>query len=106
MSHPAQSDFFKPVIAQIQLGNCLFEACVFLSEANRFITVGFADGISRQALLSGLQKILAPAVIQITVDAFLTTKLSDRTFTSQSIQYNADLFFLTRTCEVNYGGSL
>jgi len=46
-----------------------------------------------EAPLAGLQEVLAPAVIQIGIDAFATTQLSDRTFAPQSFQHDADLFF-------------
>ena len=44
-SHPAQSDFFKPVVAQVQFSDNLFEVIVFLLEIHHFITAGLTNGI-------------------------------------------------------------
>lgn len=61
---------FKPVITQVQLSHCLFEVFVCLLEANHFIIVGFPYGFACQAPLTGFEKVLAPAAIQIGIGAF------------------------------------
>ena len=81
-SHPAQSDFFELVIARVQLGNILLYIAILKLEAGDFISVGFAHGVARQALLAGLKEVLAPGVIQIRIDAFLATQLGNRTLAS------------------------
>jgi hypothetical protein len=69
---PSQT-FFKPVIAQIQFSYSLLEVSVFFLEINDLICAGFPNRITRQSSFTGLQEILAPAVVEITVDAFPTT---------------------------------
>ena len=75
---PSQT-FFEPVIAQVQLGNSLLQIAILTLEAGDFIRISFAHCIARQALLASLQKVLAPEVIQIGIDAFLATQFGNRT---------------------------
>jgi hypothetical protein len=72
---------------------CSVEVFVFLLQTHHFITVGFTDGIPGQTLLAGFQEILAPAVIQIAVDAFAATQLGNRALAAQPLQHDTDLFF-------------
>jgi len=46
-SHLAQSDFFEPVIPQVEVGYSLFEIFFFLLQAGDFIGIGFSDGVTR-----------------------------------------------------------
>ena len=87
---PSQT-FFEPVITQIQLSNSLLEVGVLFTKVHHLITVGFANNVTSQPFLTGFQKVFAPAVIQIAVDAFPTAQFGDRQLTSKFIQNNADL---------------
>tara|TARA_Y100000815_G_C12958001_1_gene355545 strand:- start:250 stop:513 length:264 start_codon:yes stop_codon:yes gene_type:complete len=69
-SHPAQSDFFEPVIAQVKFSYSLLEVSVFLFEIDYFISAGFANRVARQPFPTRFQEVLAPAVVEIIVDAF------------------------------------
>ena len=57
-SDPAQSDFFKPIIAQVKFSYSLLEAIVFLFEIDYFISAGFADRVARQPFPTRFQEIL------------------------------------------------
>jgi hypothetical protein len=50
----------------------LLQIAVLTLEAGDFIRVGFTYGIARQTLLASLKEVLAPAVIQVGVDALLS----------------------------------
>jgi len=66
---PSQT-FFKPVIAQVKFSYRLLEVSVFLFEIDYFISAGFANRVARQSFLTRFQEVLAPAVVEIMVDAF------------------------------------
>jgi hypothetical protein len=68
----------------------LLQVLVLALEARYFIRIGFSHGIARQALLASFQKVLAPAVIQIGVDAFLTAQLCDGALAPLAIQDDAN----------------
>jgi hypothetical protein len=69
---PSQT-FFEPVVAQVQFGHSLLQVAILALETGDLIGIGFAYSIARQAFLAGLQEVLAPAIIQVGVDAFLAT---------------------------------
>ena len=52
-----------------------------------------APPVASQPLLAGLQKLLRPSVIEVLVDSFLATKLSNADLTAKALQHNADLLF-------------
>jgi hypothetical protein len=64
-----QSDFFEPVIAQVQPGFRLLQVLVLTLEIDDFVAIGLANRITRETLLAGFQLILAPAVIQVGINA-------------------------------------
>jgi hypothetical protein len=68
-SHPAQSNFFVPVIAQVSFGHRLLVIRFLTIEINDFVSIGLANCINREPLLAGFQKVLAPAVIQVGINA-------------------------------------
>ena len=65
---PSQT-FFEPVIAQLQLSHRLLKVGMLALEAADLIGVGCPGSIAREPLLASCQEILAPAVIQIGIDA-------------------------------------
>ena len=67
---------------------CWYIVCPALSTERLALT---SQGNIRQTLLFSFQKVLAPEVIQIGVDAFLTAQLCDRTLAGQAIQHDVDL---------------
>ena len=62
--------FFEPVIAQVKFSYSLLEVSVFLFEIDYFIGAGFANRVARQPFPTRFQEVLAPAVVEIIVDAF------------------------------------
>jgi hypothetical protein len=97
---PGQT-FFKPVITQIQFSDRLLKAGVFLLEINYLVAAGLPASISSRSFFTGFKKVFAPAIIQITVDAFPATQLGYRRLTPQSIQNDADLFFSLKITDVS-----
>jgi hypothetical protein len=69
--------FFEPVVAQVQFGHSLLQIAILALEAGDLIGIGLAYSIARQALLPGFQEVLAPAVIQVGIDAFLAAQFSN-----------------------------
>jgi hypothetical protein len=85
--------FFQQAIFQHRLSQGLLQLRGLAARPFDFIGVRFPCGITSQAFLAGLQKLLRPAVIQVLVDAFLAAQLSDAGFTTQAFQHDADLLF-------------
>jgi len=56
-----------------------------------FIAAGLPIGIPCQSLLTRHQKLLAPFVVQVLVDAFSPAELCDSVFSPQSFDDDADL---------------
>ena len=75
---------------QVQLSDGLLQITVLALDIPDFAGIGFACGITRQALLARFQEILAPAIVEIGVDAFVATLLGDRTLTALAIEYDTN----------------
>jgi hypothetical protein len=71
----------------------LLELLVLRAKLYYFIAVGFTGRVSVQPLLAGLQKGLAPLVVNTRGYAFSAADLCYAVFTFQTFQYYTDFLF-------------
>ena len=73
---------FEQAILHQPLRHHCFQSHGLLTQILDCIGCGFANSISSQTLLPGLQKLLQLAVIQILINAFLPTQCGNTVFTA------------------------
>lgn len=78
------TEYFSSITSELDLGQ-LLQVLILALEAADFFSIGFLGRIAGQPPFTGFQEILAPAVIQVLVDAFFAAKLGNRTFASQAL---------------------
>src|SRR3954469_15606975 len=83
--------FFEQAVLQRDLGQGFLELTRLGTQPLDLITGGFANRVTRESLLPGLQKLLRPAVIQVLVDAFLAAQLGNAVLATKAGDHNPDL---------------
>ena len=73
------------------LGDDFLQVLSFAPQMFDLIGIGSSGCITREPLLTGLQELLRPTVIEPLGDALLAAQLSNAVFTTQSGQDDPDL---------------
>ena len=100
--------FFKQAVFEQDIGKRLFEVTHLASQILNLAGCRLAFGVTRQALLTGLEELLRPFVVEALRDPLAPAQLGDRILAAQSFKDNADLVFravalrvwrrISRTC--------
>jgi len=83
--------FFEQPVLQHRFGKGFLELSGFLAQPADVATAGLALSIPGQPLFPRFQKLLAPAVLQILVQALTAAPFSDTALTAQVCQHNPNL---------------
>jgi hypothetical protein len=94
--------YFEQAVLEREIGHDLLQGQGFPAESLDLVRIGRPRRIARQALLSGLQKLLGLAIIHRSRDPLPTAELGDAFLATQALENNPDLF-LGR--EVSTGGA-
>src|SRR4051812_1522256 len=89
--HP-RSCFFEQAVLEHQLGNHLFQRAGFPAQVLDFGRRRRPLRVAGQALLTALEELLRPAVIEVLNDPFTAAQFGDAVFATQTSQHDADLF--------------
>src|SRR5262249_23952203 len=88
-----ENAFFKQAVFDQDLGQRLLELAGLSLEFLDLVRGRLSRRVASQPFLAGLQKLFRPPVIEVLVDPFLATKLSNAVFAAKAFQHNADLLF-------------
>src|SRR3712207_6097910 len=109
MPRPPQprSCFFEQPVLQGEVSHDLLQRAGLPAQGPDLIRGRLPSGVSRQALLAGLQELLGPAVVQVLADALTPAQLGDAVLAAQALQHDADLplsrvVFAGRAADVAY----
>src|SRR5713226_257490 len=93
MRRPPQPEraFFEQPVLEHQLGHHLLQRAGLPAQILDLVRGRRPRGVAGQALLTGLQKLLRPAVIEVLDDPFPAAQLGDAVLAAQAGQDNADL---------------
>ncbi len=83
--------FFESPVLECDLGHHLLQLAVLGAEILDLITGRLPDRVTGQLLLACLQKLLAPAVVEVRRDALSATQLRDALIPPQPFEYDPDL---------------
>merc|ERR1712224_1051114 len=84
--------FFKKAVLKDFFSQSLLQFGVLFAQLLNLAGARLAHSVAFKAFLASFQKLTAPAVVQVLMDAFLAAELSDTLLTSNAGQNNADLF--------------
>ena len=77
--------FFEHAVLKRGLGNNFLQLAILASQVFDFVSGGFSDCVASQLFLAGLEKVLAPSVVEVGCDAFSSTQIGDALLTSQPL---------------------
>src|SRR3990170_2740206 len=83
--------FFEQPVVEGDLGEGLLELTSFGAQRLDLIGGRLTGGIAGEALLTGLEELLGPSVIEVLGDAFLAAELGDAVLAAQALEDDADL---------------
>src|SRR6059058_4865053 len=84
--------FFEQAVLEYQLGHHLFQRAGFPAQVLDFGRRRRPLRVAGQALLTALEELLRPAVIEVLNDPFTAAQFGDAVFATQTSQHDADLF--------------
>ena len=87
------ADFFEYAILKDRLGHDLLEVTVLAAQVLDFGRRRFARRIAQPPLLTGLEELLAPAVIEIRRYPFAAAERRDALFPAEPLQHDPNLLF-------------
>src|SRR5262249_25157985 len=85
--------FFEQPVLQDGLGQYLLERSVLVAQRLHFRRRRFACRVSQQPLLACLEKLLAPAVVQVRRQSLAPTEFCDAFLASQALEDDPNLLF-------------
>jgi hypothetical protein len=85
--------FLEHPVLERDLGHHLLQLSVLRPQFLDLVAARLSNGIPRQLLLAGFEKVLAPAVVEVRRDALSAAQLGDALLTAQALEYDPDLLF-------------
>src|SRR5262245_51322278 len=85
------SRFFEQVILEYRLSHELLESRVFLPQRHHFARRRLTADIPHEPFLTRLEKLFAPAVVQIGRQALFSAQRNDAFFTAQPLEHDPNL---------------
>jgi hypothetical protein len=83
--------FFKQSVLEGDLGERFLELAGFGAELLDLVGRRLAGGVTSEPLLTGLEKLLGPTVVEVLGDTFAAAELGDGRVSAQPVEDNADL---------------
>src|SRR5450631_4140030 len=90
--HP-RSCFFEQTVFQRQFGHDLLQGAGLTAQILYLVRGRRACRVAGEPLLSGLEEILRPTVIQVLDDSLAPAQFGDALLAAQAFKHDADLFF-------------
>jgi len=87
----SQYAFFEQPVLQQQIGQQFFELPPLRTQVVNFVPARFPRGVARQALLTRLEELLGPAIVEVLVDPLLAAQLGHAVFATQTRDHDPNL---------------
>src|SRR6516225_7526410 len=86
-----ENAFFEQAVFDQDLSQRLLELARLSLELLDLVRGRLTRGVASEPFLARLQKLLRPTIVEVLIDSFLATQLSNAVLAAQAFQHDADL---------------